>query len=121
MWDAALGAAWPGPPVWFHGDVATGNLLVRNGTLAAVIDFGTSGVGDPACDLVITWTMLSGDSRETFRNAVAQDPATWARACGWALWKALIGLIENIDTNAKRAAVNRRVIDEVVADDDRVG
>jgi aminoglycoside phosphotransferase (APT) family kinase protein len=121
VWDAALEAAWPGPPVWFHGDVASGNLLVRNGRLAAVIDFGTSGVGDPACDLVIAWTMFSGDSREIFRSAVGQDPATWARARGWALWKALIGLAEDIDTGEKPAAGNRRVIDEVLADHDRAG
>ncbi|MBC6462866.1 aminoglycoside phosphotransferase family protein, partial [Actinomadura sp. HBU206391] len=121
VWDAALDAAWAGPPVWFHGDIASGNLLVRNGRLAAVIDFGTSGVGDPACDLVIAWTMFKGDSRESFRSAVGQDPATWARARGWALWKALIGLAEDIDTDEKRAAGNRRVIDEVLADHDRAG
>lgn len=121
VWDAALKAAWSGPPVWFHGDVASGNLLVRNGRLVAVIDFGTSGVGDPACDLVIAWTMFSGDSRETFRGAVGQDPAMWARARGWALWKALISLAEDIDRGGKKAAGNRRVIDEVLADHDRAG
>ncbi|MEO3856428.1 aminoglycoside phosphotransferase family protein [Acrocarpospora sp. B8E8] len=119
VWDAALEAAWSGPPVWFHGDLASGNLLVRNGKLAAVIDFGTSGVGDPACDLVIAWTMFSGESRETFHSAVGQDPAMWARARGWALWKALITLAEDIDRDEKRAAGNRRVIDEVLADHDR--
>ncbi|GAA0433565.1 aminoglycoside phosphotransferase [Acrocarpospora corrugata] len=119
VWDAALQATWSGPPVWFHGDLAGGNLLVRNGRLAAVIDFGTSGVGDPACDLVITWTMFSGQSRNSFRSAVGQDPGMWARARGWALWKALITLAEDIDRDPKRAAVNRRVIDEVLADHDR--
>jgi aminoglycoside phosphotransferase (APT) family kinase protein len=118
VWNDALGAGWQGQPVWFHGDIASGNLLVSNGRLAAVIDFGTSGVGDPACDLVIAWTMFSGDSRQTFRNAVGQDPATWARARGWALWKALICLAEDINANEKRAAVNDHVIDEVLADHD---
>jgi aminoglycoside phosphotransferase (APT) family kinase protein len=121
LWDAALETAWHGPPVWFHGDIASGNLLVKDGRLAAVIDFGTSGVGDPACDLVIAWTMFSGDSREAFRSAVAQDSDTWARARGWALWKALITLADDIDTNEARAAVNRRVIAEVLADHDRAG
>lgn len=116
VWDAALDAAWPGPPVWFHGDIAHGNLLVRDGRLVAVIDFGTSGVGDPACDLVIAWTMFSGDSRESFRKAVGQDAGTWARARGWALWKALITLADDIDKDEERAAVNHRVINEVLAD-----
>lgn len=90
VWDAALANPWDRPPVWFHGDIASGNLLVQNGHLSAVIDFGTSGVGDPACDLVIAYTFFSVTSRETFRTAVSQEPAMWARARGWAVWKALI-------------------------------
>lgn len=78
-------------------------------------------IRDRACDLVIAWTMFSGDSREAFAAAVGQDPATWARARGWALWKALIGLAEDIDTDERRAAGNRRLIDEILADHDRAG
>lgn len=90
VWEAALATSWDRPPVWFHGDIAHGNLLVQDGRLSAVIDFGTSGVGDPACDLVIAYTFFSGSSRSVFRDAVQQDAGTWARARGWALWKALI-------------------------------
>jgi aminoglycoside phosphotransferase (APT) family kinase protein len=90
VWEAALAATWDRPPVWFHGDIARGNLLVQDGRLSAVIDFGTSGVGDPACDLVIAYTLFSGASRDAFREAVDQDLGMWARARGWALWKALI-------------------------------
>jgi aminoglycoside phosphotransferase (APT) family kinase protein len=116
VWRAALASTWQREPVWFHGDVATGNLLVRDGRLAAVIDFGTSGVGDPACDLVIAWTFFEGEGREAFRDSVRQDDATWARARGWALWKALIGLAHDIDLDEEAAAVNRRVVEEVLAD-----
>jgi aminoglycoside phosphotransferase (APT) family kinase protein len=104
--------------VWFHGDIASGNLLVVDGKLSAVIDFGTSGVGDPACDLVIAWGMFAGESREAFRDAVGQDAGAWARARGWALWKALLVLAECIDTDRERAAVQRRVIEEVLNDHD---
>ncbi|MGN9810267.1 aminoglycoside phosphotransferase family protein [Micromonospora sp. BQ11] len=90
IWDAALDARWTGAPVWFHGDVAPGNLLVRDGRLAAVIDFGCCGVGDPACDTVIAWTFLDRPARAAFRAALDVDDATWARGRGWALWKALI-------------------------------
>lgn len=92
VWETALRATWHGRPVWFHGDVAEGNLLVRDGRLAAVIDFGCSGVGDPACDVTIAWTLLHGESRRAFREALAVDRATWARGRGWTLWKALITL-----------------------------
>ncbi|PSL53811.1 aminoglycoside phosphotransferase (APT) family kinase protein [Saccharothrix carnea] len=109
VWDDALRAPeWSEPPVWFHGDTS-GNLLVDGGKLVAVIDFGTCGVGDPACDLVIAWTMFSGESRRVFREAVGLDDATWARARGWALWKALITLAEGNEQS-------RHVIDEVLAD-----
>lgn len=116
VWEAGMRAIWHGPPVWFHGDIASGNLLVNATRLAGVIDFGTAGVGDPACDLVIAWTLFSGDSRESFRHTVAQDAGTWARARGWALWKALIGLARDIDTDHPAANVNRRVIKDVLAD-----
>ena len=94
MWEAALASPWAGPPVWFHGDVAPGNLIVRDGRLAAVIDFGCCGVGDPACDLVIAWTYLDSPARAAFRAALPLDEATWTRARGWALWKALIVLAQ---------------------------
>ena len=116
VWEAALGSKWGGPPVWFHGDVASGNLLVEGGRLGAVIDFGTSGVGDPACDLAIAWTLFGGESRDAFRAAMGLDDATWARGRGWTLWKGLITLAEHIDTNPSQAAESRRVIDEVLAD-----
>lgn len=109
VWDAALASRWDGPPTWFHGDIATGNLLVRDGRLAAVIDFGTCGVGDPACDLVIAWTFFTGKSREAFRRTVGHDAGTWARARGWALWKALISL-------PRDEQLNLRVIDDVITD-----
>ena len=115
-WEAALDATWLGPPVWFHGDVAAGNLLVEGGRLSAVIDFGTSGVGDPACDLAISWILLDVESRNAFRAALELDDATWARGRGWTLWKALITLAGHIDTNPPEAGEARRVIDTVLND-----
>jgi aminoglycoside phosphotransferase (APT) family kinase protein len=116
VWEAALAAKWHGPPVWVHGDVAAGNLLVKGGRLSAVIDFGCSAVGDPACDMVIAWTLLSGESREAFRAGVPVDDSTWARGRGWALWKALITLAEYVDTDPAKAAEARRVIEEVLVE-----
>lgn len=115
VWEAALAATWHAPPVWFHGDVAWGNLLVENGRLSAIIDFGTSGVGDPSCDLAIAWTFFEGESREAFRAAIDVDEATWARGRGWTLWKALI-TVAGHDANQAELERSRRVIDEVVAD-----
>ena len=116
VWEAALAASWTGPPVWFHGDVAAGNLLVRNGRLAAVIDFGTSGVGDPACDLAIAWTLFRGEGRDAFRGALGLDDATWARGRGWALWKGLITLAEHRHTSPLEVGKARGVIAELLAD-----
>ncbi len=90
--DHAAASAFRGRHVWLHGDIAVGNLLVQDGRLSAVIDFGSSAVGDPACDLVITWLFFDGESRTRFRDAIAVDEACWARARAWALWKAAIVL-----------------------------
>ena len=90
VWETATASEWNGPPVWFHGDLAPGNILVQDGRLSAVIDWGTSGVGDPACDLTIAWTFFHASDRQVFASAIAADTDTWSRARGWALWKALI-------------------------------
>ncbi len=76
---------WDRPPVWFHGDFHTGNLLTVDGRLSAVIDFGGLGTGDPACDLMIAFTLMTADSRAVFRGALGVDDATWMRGRGWAL------------------------------------
>jgi aminoglycoside phosphotransferase (APT) family kinase protein len=119
VWGSALDAAWHGPPVWFHGDIAWGNLLVEEGRLSAVIDFGTSGVGDPSCDLAISWTLFGGESREAFRAVLQPDDATWARGRGWTLWKALITLTGSADSGSQEPREPRQVIEEVLDDYDR--
>ena len=92
-WTAAL-AAPPGDgrPAWIHGDLHAANLLMKNGRLSGVIDFGCLGVGDPACDLMAAWTVLSSRGRAVFREAVQVSDAAWARGRGWALSMALIAL-----------------------------
>ena len=116
VWDEALEARWRGRPVWLHGDVSAGNLLVTRGRLSAVIDFGSSGVGDPACDVTIAWTFFSGESREAFRAALPLDTGTWSRGRGWALWKALITVAEDRGSCCLEAAKARQVLSEVVAE-----
>ncbi len=113
IWRDALDASSTGPPVWFHGDVAMSNLLTKDGRLTAVIDFGCSGVGDPACDTVIHWTYFTGASRRTFRDALGVEDAIWARGRGWALWKALIMLTNRPPGQAELA---RHVLDELLAE-----
>lgn len=115
-WETALSATWCGTPVWLHGDVSAGNLLVDNSRLRAVIDFGLSAVGDPACDLVIAWTLFAGESRDAFHAALPLDRASWERGRGWALWKALITLRQLIDIDPIEANNARRVIDAVLAE-----
>ncbi len=123
VWEAALSSTWDRPPVWVHGDVAASNLLLAEGTLRAVIDFGCAAVGDPACDLVMAWTFFAGESRDVFRDGLRLDDATWARGRGWALWKALITVAKEKQRGAGADAGARRsageVIDLVLADHDR--
>lgn len=116
VWEAALASRWQRQPVWVHGDVAAGNLLVRDGRLAAVIDFGSSGVGDPACDLVVAWTLLDDESRAAFRATLNLDRDAWARGRGWGLWKALITLAAAIGADAAIEGRERRIVEAIVAD-----
>lgn len=116
-WEAALNAPeWDRAPVWFHGDLLPGNLLVEQGRLSAIIDFGGLAVGDPACDLMIAWGLFSGENREVFRKTLQVDDATWARGRGHALSQALIFIPYYLDTNPVGVGNARRAIDEVLAD-----
>ncbi|HLK57907.1 MAG TPA: aminoglycoside phosphotransferase family protein [Chthonomonadaceae bacterium] len=119
-WEAALQApAWHGAPVWIHGDLQSGNLLAVDGKLRAVIDFGCLGVGDPACDLIVAWNLLSGEARNVYRAALQVDDATWMRGRGWALSVGLIALPYYQNTNPILAEISRRTIDEVLSDHQR--
>jgi aminoglycoside phosphotransferase (APT) family kinase protein len=116
LWDAALATAWEGPAVWLHGDVAANNLLMTDGKLSAVIDFGNVAVGDPACDLSIAWTLLGREGRDAFRAGLPLDPGTWARGRGWTLWKALILLSGIVDGHPRDVESASRVLAEVLSD-----
>lgn len=118
VWDAALAARWEDADVWFHGDLAPGNVLLdTRGRLAAVIDFGTCGVGDPSCDLAIAWTALNTNGRQKFREHLAIEDAEWARGRGWALWTSLRTLASSITHgNTADAASARCVINGLLKD-----
>lgn len=117
IWAAALSApAWDRPPVWIHGDLQPGNLLMTDGRVSAVIDFGCLGIGDPACDVMAAWTCLPAETRRFFRQALAVDDATWARGRGWALSFGLIALPYYHQTNRILAGIARHAIEEVLAD-----
>lgn len=117
VWTSATATRWAADPQWFHGDVAPANLLTRDGELAAVIDFGSSGVGDPACDTVIAWTHLDYPNRAIFRRTIGVDDDTWARGRGWALWKALITLVAQLEKNDDGGAAQSRAVISAAIDD----
>jgi aminoglycoside phosphotransferase (APT) family kinase protein len=116
-WEAALRAPdWRRPPVWIHGDLDARNVLVEDGRFSAVIDWGSLGVGDPACDAMVAWKLLSADTRGTFRDALSVDDATWTRGYGWALSQALNALsYYTLETNAVLVREAERWLAEVLA------
>jgi aminoglycoside phosphotransferase (APT) family kinase protein len=117
LWDEALALTpWPHDQVWIHADVMPGNLLLRDGRLSAVIDWGGSGLGDPAVDLMVAWNVLDARGRRRFRAAVGYDEDTWARARGWALWTGLGGIPYYRETFPEFAANARRTVRDVLAE-----
>jgi aminoglycoside phosphotransferase (APT) family kinase protein len=117
VWEEALEAPhWPGPLRWLHGDLLPTNLLVRNGRLSAVIDFGCLGVGDPACDLMAAWTVFTPAGRRRFREQAAADDAAWARGRGWAISQALIAIPYYRHTNPVLAGSGRRTVAQIIAE-----
>ncbi|MET8150171.1 aminoglycoside phosphotransferase family protein [Actinoplanes sp. NPDC005259] len=115
VWEAALRApGWNRSPVWFHGDLHTGNVLTMNGQVSAVIDFGGLGVGDPARDMTIAFTLMSRTTRTVFRSELGVDDATWARGRGWALATGLNAYRSYAATDARVAAQTTRQVTEAL-------
>jgi|KBSMisStandDraft_5_1062788.scaffolds.fasta_scaffold212316_2 aminoglycoside phosphotransferase (APT) family kinase protein len=93
VWERAVQAPdWNGAPVWIHCDLDARNVLVRAGRLAAVLDWGGAGAGDPALDVMVAWKLVARDQRARFRALLDVDDATWQRAQGWTVSQALIAL-----------------------------
>lgn len=116
-WEEALSApGWREEPVWVHGDLLPGNILVAGDRLAGIIDWSAAGVGDPACDLIVGWACHSQSSRERLRAELKVDDATWARGRGWALSIGLIALPYYKETNPGFASTARHLIDQVLTD-----
>jgi aminoglycoside phosphotransferase (APT) family kinase protein len=113
-WESALNATWDHPPVWIHGDVAVENLLVQDGKLCAVIDFGQLAAGDPSCDTTIAWTLFSKLSRKTFKIKLNVEETTWVRGRGWGLWKALLSLRKYRGNNPEKEAEAKCVIMDIL-------
>lgn len=117
VWDEAVSAPrWDGPPVWIHGDITPGNLIVEERQLAAVIDFSGLGLGDPAADLAPAWNLFEDGARTIFRDTIGYDDATWARGKGWVLAPALQGLRYYRKTRPEFVVAARHRIDAVLAD-----
>ncbi|WP_442603078.1 aminoglycoside phosphotransferase family protein [Paenibacillus sp. KN14-4R] len=110
IWELALDSKWAANPVWVHGDIAPGNILVKDGKLSAIIDFGILGIGDPSCDAAMAWTFFDNTSRKVFKNTLNMDEGTWNRARGWALWKALITYNWNRNSNKVIAEESYNII-----------
>ena len=117
-WEEALNAPeWDGEDVWVQGDLLPGNLLVVDGRLSAVIDFGCLNVGDPACDLQPAWNVFADDSRARYRAELEADDASWLRGRGWALYQAVMALPYYWDTNPGMIRQASHALAQVLADD----
>jgi aminoglycoside phosphotransferase (APT) family kinase protein len=117
LWDRALEApVWDGAPVFVHGDLLAGNILVIDGRLSGVIDFGCLSVGDPATDLLPAWGIFGPTARSAFREALGMDDATWARGMGWAASVGVIALPYYLHSHPAMTRQSLHLIDQVLAD-----
>jgi len=116
LWDAALAGQHEGPPMWVHGDVSAGNLLVESGALAGVIDFGCAAIGDPACDLALAWSSMGRRARHAFRSTLNLNDSAWVRGRGWALWKALILRAGLVPAPAAAQKQSRAALERILSD-----
>jgi aminoglycoside phosphotransferase (APT) family kinase protein len=118
-WDGAMalpGVAPASIPRWYHGDLLAENLLVSEGRLAAVLDFGGLAVGDPTVDLIVAWEVLDDASREIFRHATGVDEQSWLAGRAWALALAMMTFPYYWRTMPDRCASRLAIARSVLAD-----
>lgn len=116
VWEEALAAPdWDRPPAWIHGDLDARNLLVTDGRITGLLDWGSLCVGDPACDVKVAWAVLDAETRPIFRDLLEIDDATWARGRGWALSQAMIALPYYLHTYPVIVQEARRWLAEALA------
>ncbi|WP_108812195.1 phosphotransferase [Sphingorhabdus sp. Alg231-15] len=117
FWEKSLTIpSWTEEPVLVHGDIHAGNLLMNNGNISAVIDFGLMGTGDPAVDLIVNWSLLSNGARKRFRDVLGTDDNTWLRGRGWAFSTAMIAHSYYRHSNPFMTGMAKQVISEVLID-----
>jgi aminoglycoside phosphotransferase (APT) family kinase protein len=117
VWEEALGSpVWDGEPVWVHSDLLRPNLLVHDGRLEAVIDFGGAGVGDPANDLTAAWAVFGPTGRAVYRDALDPDDGTWSRGRGIALHQAAMIIPYYTKTNPGFVELARRTVEQILDD-----
>jgi aminoglycoside phosphotransferase (APT) family kinase protein len=119
VWDEAMAVAadCPDPGThWLHGDLLAENLLVRNGRLAAVLDFGGLAVGDPTVDLVTAWELLDPEARAHFRTEAGLDDRTWSLGRAWALAIAVMTFPYYWQTMPQRCANRLAIARQVLMD-----
>ncbi len=117
IWNNALNTQWLSKSVWVHGDLEATNILVREGHLVAVIDFGNCAVGDPACDLVMAWTYFEENARKVFQSSLTVDDHTWQRARAWALWKALFRMSRSLELRNDEYHAAKKLADVIMLSD----
>jgi len=117
LWSRAVNSQIAKRPVWFHGDMNTGNFILKDGKLVAVIDFGTMGVGDPACDLKIAWSLFDQPARKLFKNHLGYDADMWDRAKGWALYNnSIYGLAFNENISPEGIQICQKIAAKIFED-----
>jgi len=115
-WDYALTLPeWDQKPVWTHGDLQRGNLLMLGGSLSGVIDWSALAVGDPAGDLALAWSLLGADARAAYREVLDVDDATWRRGRAWALIEGVLAFSYYRGKNEVIAEAGERVIATVLS------
>jgi aminoglycoside phosphotransferase (APT) family kinase protein len=117
-WDIALNTPVDVEAKWLHGDLHARNILVENGVITGVIDWGDITSGDVATDLASIWMLFSNQNAR--RQAIAEygnvSNATLQRAKGWAILFGVMLLDTGLVDRPRHAVMGERTLRHVLED-----
>jgi len=116
IWREAMHETVPSTKSLLHGDLHSRNIIVQDGQIEAIIDWGDITAGDPATDFACLWMLFENEAirREAFL-AYGASPGLMKRAIGWAIFFGITLLDTGLISNPQHAQMGEAILKNIIS------